>query len=224
MKIEITQPYARLLYPETREQGIALLRTVEGHGRISHRSEGKQTSTSWSRFIQAVVLNKGDWSITQHVHLTAEVLCDRAIGEEWLRHRIGEYTKESTRFVNYTQEGHPLQVIYPRTNIDTEVGQKATWLYGIRQAATCYENLIAEGWAPEDARTVLPLSTAALFRCTYALSMWRYVFLMRTTQEAHHQIRELMTELLVQFQERIPLLYDDIEPGSRQRDNLKKPR
>ena len=219
MKIEIVQPYARLLYPENREQGIHLLRTVEAHGRISHRSEGKQSETSWSRFIQALVLNRGDWSITQHVHLTAEVMCDRAIGEEWLRHRIGEYTKESTRFVNYTQEDHPLKVIYPREgepNID--------WIEAMYTAAGHYQLLIGKGWTPEDARTVLPLGTAALFRCTYALSMWRYVFLMRTTQEAHHQIRDLMTNLLIQFQARIPLLYDDIEPGARQRENLKKPR
>ena len=219
MRIEIVQPYVRLLYPENREQGIHLLRTVEAHGRISHRSEGKQTPESWGRFIQAVVLNRGDWSITQHVHLTAEVMCDRAIGEEWLRHRIGEYTKESTRFVNYTQEDHPLKVIYPREGEPSD-----TWKLSMWCAGESYTKLIAEGWAPEDARTVLPLGTAALFRCTYALSMWRYVFLMRTTQEAHHQIRDLMTDLLVQFQARIPLLYDDIEPGARQRDNLKKPR
>ena len=219
MKIEIVKPYAKLLYPETQEQGIDILRTIETHGRISHRSEGKQTPYSWSRFIQAVVLNRGDWSITQHIHLTAEVLCDRAIGEEWLRHRIGEYTKESTRFVNYTQEDHPLKVIYPQEGEPSD-----TWKLSMWRAGEDYTKLITEGWAPEDARTVLPLGTAALFRCTYALSIWRYVFLMRTTQEAHHQIRDLMIDLLIQFKDRIPLLYDDIQPGARQRDNLRKPR
>ena len=219
MKIEIIKPYAKMLKITTREQGIELLKEVESHGRISHRSEGKQTDDSWYRFIQAVVINRGDWSICQHNHVTAEVVCDRAIGEEWLRHRIGAYTKESTRFVNYTQPDHPLQAIYP-----LEGEPSRTWFAAVRDAGGYYQDLIREGWSPEYARTVLPLALAATFRATFALSMWRYVFLMRTTREAHPQIRELMTDLLNQFKESIPLLYDDIVPGARQRDNLRLPR
>lgn len=53
------------------------------------------------------------------------------------------------------------------------------------------------------------------------LRNWRHFLLMRTTKEAHPQMREVTIPLLVEFQEKIPILFEDIQPGARQVDNLK---
>jgi thymidylate synthase (FAD) len=42
------------------------------------------------------------------------------------------------------------------------------------------------------------------------------MLLMRTSKEAHPQMREVMIPLLAEFQERIPILFEDIVPLERQ--------
>src|ERR1041385_8556484 len=100
----IVEPYAKLLDIDTPEMGIALLKKIEWCGRISHRSEDAQTETSWDRFIRAVVLQHGDWSIVEHASATVDMLVDRGITHEIVRHRLFAFTQESTRFVNYEKK------------------------------------------------------------------------------------------------------------------------
>ncbi len=109
----IVEPYARMLDVLDREAGVALLRKVEARARISHRSEGLSTQDSWERLLQSVVLNHGDWSVTEHVSITVEAEIDRGVSHEWVRHRIGAYTQESTRFVNYAKNNQQLRFIKP---------------------------------------------------------------------------------------------------------------
>jgi thymidylate synthase (FAD) len=47
---------------------------------------------------------------------------------------------------------------------------------------------------------------------------------MRTTKEAHPQMRQVTIPLLQEFKDKIPLLYDDIQPEARQIDNMRLPR
>lgn len=218
--MNIVTPYAKISHSglQTRECGIELLRKIENIGRVSHRSEDKQTETSWERFISAVVLKHGDWSITEHVSVTVEALVDRGITHEWVRHRIGAYTQESTRFVKY---GNEVDVIAPMNATDTGYND---WYYVVNESSKYYNQLIYHGVKPQIARSLLPNALAAKLIVTYNLRNWRHFFLMRTTQESHPAMREVAIPLLQEFQEKIPLLYDDIEPNARQINNLSKPR
>lgn len=47
---------------------------------------------------------------------------------------------------------------------------------------------------------------------------------MRTSKEAHPQMRQVMIPLLAEFQRLVPVLYEDIIPGARQVDNITKGR
>lgn len=47
---------------------------------------------------------------------------------------------------------------------------------------------------------------------------------MRTTKEAHPQMRQVTIPLLAEFKEKIPILFEDIEPEARQVENLRKGR
>src|SRR5262245_31792326 len=103
--MEIVQPYAHLVGPFHPSapfrpvDGIALLRRIEWCGRISHRSEEAQTEDSWRRFLETVVLGHGDWSIVEHASVSVDMLVDRGITHELVRHRLASPTQESTRFV-----------------------------------------------------------------------------------------------------------------------------
>lgn len=202
--------------------GVELLKRIEYIARVSHRSEDLITYDSWNKFIRAVVLQHGDWSVTEHVSISVEAMVDRGITHEWVRHRIGAYTQESTRFVNYKKKIEPSFICPLTEDIGTE--ESGIWFESIRRAEEAYEELIDLGKSPQIARSVFPNALASKIVVTYNLRSWRHFFLMRTTKEAHPQMREVSVPLLREFQELIPILYEDINPESRQVDNLRLPR
>lgn len=237
--MELIQPYARILSPHE-SNGLALLKRVEWIGRISHRSEEAQTADSWRRFLQSVVLQRGDWSITEHVHVSVDSIIDRGISHEWVRHRIAAYTQESTRFINYARKNtatleylNPVKFICPPSIATWEFKEHAedpslnpyvVWLEGRRCDEQEYITLTANGIRPEEARSCLPNALATRLVATYNLRNWRHFFLMRTTREAHIQMRQVSIPLLDEFKHHIPLLFDDIEPEATQAENMKKMR
>jgi thymidylate synthase (FAD) len=223
---------------------------IEESARISHRSEDKITDDSWKRFIQAIVIDHADWSVTEHVMLTVDITTDRGITHELVRHRIASYTQESTRFVNYEKKMPPA-FIYPIPNVIckeclsgnevmwsvskglwghmNDVGMlepceyEQIWLSAIARAEQEYKRLLAAGWRPQEARSVLPNALAAKIRVSTNLRAWREIFLKRTTKEAHPQMLDVMVPLLAQFKQLVPLLFDDIVPGETQANNMRLP-
>jgi len=231
--MEIVEPYAKMYdiatmegrYPHqlqvTKENfGIPMLQAVELIARVSHRSEDSVTKDSWDKFIRSVVLQHGDWSVTEHCVVTVEAYVDRGITHEWVRHRLGAYTQESTRFVNYTKK-IGLKFIKPEGL--SEIAE-LEWFDHTRFSEEGYNSLIGLSVTPQIARSVLPNALASKLIVTYNLRMWRHFFLMRTTKEAHPQMRQVTIPLLEQFQSVIPILYEDIIPNARQVDNLRLPR
>lgn len=238
--MEVVRPYAQVLYPQvfSTTEGEELLRMIEWCGRVSHRSEENVTPTSWEKFIRSVVLGHGDWSIVEHAHVTVDAVVDRGVTHEWVRHRIGAYTQESTRFVNYAKKNtqtqeyiNPAKFICPpsifahkKEELPSHVGfanPYDVWIEGREYDEKEYLFYIANGIKPQEARTCFPNALASRLVATYNLRMWRHFFLMRTTREAHPQMREVTIPLLAQFKANIPILYEDIEPEAKQSDNLK---
>ena len=216
----IVEPYAKAIELNDIYAGIALLQKIEWAGRISHRSEDAQTTTSWEKFIRAVVLGHGDWSITEHASVTVDAVVDRGITHEWVRHRIGAYTQESTRFVNYEKK-RPASFVCPQGL----TGEQAwAWRRAIEECEEGYRDMIEQGCTPQIARSVFPNALSSRLVTTYNLRNWRHFFLMRTTREAHPQMRQVTIPLLAEFQAKIPILYEDIEPEAKQSDNTKKMR
>lgn len=218
--MELIQPYARMLKVPDVTAGIELLKHIEWCGRISHRSEDAQTDESYMRFIKAVVLGKGDWSIVEHSSVSVDAVVDRGITHEWVRHRIGAYTQESTRFVNYEKKMPP-KFIKPSISgaLENEV-----WDQCVIATEDAYQILIQGGCTPQIARSIFPNALASRIVTTYNLRNWRHFFLMRTTREAHPQMRQVTIPLLLEFQSKIPILYEDIEPEATQAENMKKMR
>jgi len=235
--MEIVTPYAHIAECDLPFSGVRALQKTEWIARKSHLSEDRITAISYDKFLRNVILSKGDWSVAEHVHITVDALVDRGITHEWVRHRIGAYTQESTRFVNYARKHtnidefvNPAKFIcppsilaYKHSNIpEGEIYDR--WVKGREQDEAEYLMYIENGIKPQEARTCFPNALAAKLIATYNLRMWRHFFLMRTSRESHPQIREVTIPLLQWFKEMIPILYEDIEPLSTQAENLKKMR
>lgn len=244
--MKIVRPYARVIEPDI---VAGALSRVEYAARVSHRSED-ESGLNTEKFIRAVVLNHGDWSVVEHVSVSAEFLVDRGITHEIVRHRIASYTQESTRFVNYAKKMAP-SFIYPKPDAECEYclsgmeprpseyptetkpwvhgdygycPYQPCWLTAIQSAEDQYCNLLDLKWRPQEARSVFPNALASKIVVTMNLRSWRHFFLMRTTKEAHPQMRQVTIPLLAEFQKLAPVLYEDIVPESRQVDNIAKGR
>jgi thymidylate synthase (FAD) len=249
--MQIIRPHANLQGILTLTQGEVLMSLIEDAARISHRSEDNKTAESWPRFIQNVVIDHGDWSVVEHITLTVDFMVDRGITHELVRHRLFSFTQESTRFVNYEKKMPP-SFIYPFPDVSCDYcsyGNPALhfpdgwfhspddpgpqikctyeryWLDFIANCEDTYKKLIKDKkWSPQMARSVLPNALASKIRMTGNLRNWRHFFLMRTTAETHPQMKQVTIPLLEVFKNRIPMIFNDVEPGSRQIDNLKKSR
>jgi thymidylate synthase (FAD) len=220
--MQIIYPSFEILDLESREQGVQMLRRVERLARISHRSEEAQTDVSWERFIKAVVVEKGDWSVTEHVSVTAIARVNRGVTHEVVRHRIGSYTQESTRFCNYGKNGKSTLEFIPSVGVKPE--DLFNWCFDLETIEGIYLRWLAKGYPPEVARDFLPNALASTIAFTYNLRTWRHIFMMRTTINTHRDFRETTLPLLKIFKERIPLLYDDLEPSQQQNISLARPR
>lgn len=217
---EIRTPWGML----TEERGIDLLRWIETNARISHRSEDLQSPSSWKRFIDAVVLKKGDWSVCETASVTVILRVDRGVTHELVRHRLFSFVQESTRFVNYgKRELEFVEPVWPSRE-QAHNPLFAPWKDHCHASEVDYLLMLEHGASPQIARSVLPNALAATISVTGNLRNWRHFLLMRTSRETHPDFRRVTIPLLAEFKRLIPLLYDDIEPEARQVDNLGKAR
>lgn len=225
--MNVVEPYFKIWNDDAEDgegfsvnNGLRMLKKIEHMARISHRSEEAVSKDSWARFLDAVVMGKGDWSVVEHASMTVVFYVDRGITHEIVRHRLASYTQESTRFVNYVKKMLP-NFIYPRKD-DWDIDED--WRITIQHCEEGYQRLIAKGWTPQEARSVFPNALGSKIAMTCNLRNWRHYLLMRSTREAHPQMRQVIDPLLSVVQNCIPLLYDDIVPGVPQAENLKKMR
>ena len=237
--MNIIKPYARLLPPPgsnlpdfTRFDGLDLLARVEWAARISHRSEEAVTSDSWDRFLRSVVLQHGDWSVVEHASVSVDFYVDRGVTHELVRHRLFAFTQESSRFVNYAKKMPP-SFVQPELSDDahrasngeaTELSQRQQWSHAINTAEACYRHLVASGVSPQIARSVFPNALASRIIVTGNLRNWRHFLNLRVTKESHPQMREVTIPLLKEFQNKIPILFEDIVPLCSQREAMSRAR
>lgn len=232
-KMKIIKPYARIIPDNfTLKDGVNLLKKIEWCARISHRSEEAKTEDSWDRFLRSVVLNHGDWSVVEHASISVDFYVDRGITHELVRHRLFAFTQESTRFVNYEKKMEPVFICpipmedrkYTQVPPDTELSVYDQWRSAINASELSYKGLIRNGVSPQIARSIFPNALASRIIVTGNLRNWRHFLLMRTTKEAHPQMREVTIPLLDEFKAKIPIFYEDIEPLAKQADNIQKGR
>lgn len=86
------------------------------------------------------------------------------------------------------------------------------WSSLCNYAENAYGNMIASGCTPEEARSVLPLSTKTEIVVTANLRELRHIFDLRVlgiTGAPHPQIRALMAPLLKELAEKLPVIFGD---------------
>ena len=193
------------------KDAVTILKNLEYAGRVCYNSVGKITDESYKLFIRNI-LKHGHLAVIEHESITAEVVCDRAIANQIVRHRLASYGQESTRYVNY-KEG--IEVIEPNCfwKIDDTKTQmrRAIWLNAMTYAEDSYQKMIEHGATPDEARSVLPSALATKLVMTYNLRQWRHFFKLRCEKHAHPQMKEIADMLLDEMVKYLPEIFGDIK-------------
>ena len=211
--------------------GIAILNKIEKAGRLCYKSEGNIGEvldqyngwTKWQNdsqmipsslpFIFKLLHQSQHESVIEHVSITVKFVTNRGVSHELVRHRLMSYSQESTRYCNYSKDkfDNSLTFIKPIWHDLNDGGASKVWEISMQMTEHDYFKLLELGWTPEKARETLPNSLKTEILVTGNLRNWRHILKLRTTKKAHPQIRCLMNSLLKDFQERIPVIFDDIK-------------
>lgn len=190
--------------------GLDLLKKIERAGRVCYKSEDRITEDSAEKFVK-MIIESGHESVIEHEKISVKIVCDRGVSHEIVRHRIASFSQESTRYCNYNKNkfGGEITVIRPLFwKEDSE--EFKIWVDCMRYVEKTYLSLIEKGAQPQEARSVLPNSLKTEIVVTMNLREWRHFFKLRTSERAHPQMRQIAKMILLDFQSRIPVLFDDI--------------
>ena len=194
--------------------GEEMLRRLERIGRVCYKSEGRITDTSYRTFLSNL-LARGHESVIEHEKVSVRLICDRGVTHELVRHRIASYSQESTRYCNYSLDQFGRELTFVKPCFWREDSQLyGIWEDAMRAAEDAYFRMLDAGASPQEARSILPNSLKTEIVATMDLREWRHFFKLRTAPAAHPQMREVACALLADFQQKVPVLFDDISPDS----------
>lgn len=201
---------ASVLLPAGQLDG-SLLKRLERYARVCYKSEEKMQDASHEHFLQHI-LNSGHESVIEHEKVTLMMVTDRGVTHEVVRHRLGSYSQESTRYCNYYKDkfNQEITVIKP-CFYEPDDPRYSLWEQSCAQAEENYFALLKLGATPQEARSVLPNSLKTELVVTYNLRQWRHFLSLRAARAAHPQAREIAIPILKHFQESLPDLFADID-------------
>lgn len=199
-----------MIVSDISDGGIKELQFVEQAARTCYKSEDKITEDGESaKALIKQLIKSGHEAMLEHSSLSVKFVVDRGASHEIVRHRLFSFAQESTRYCNYSKGkfGSEVTFIKPMFFVDKAL---AEWMQACGDAEKAYFKLLEMGATPQEARTVLPNSTATEIVVTGNYREWRHFLRLRTEKVAHPQMREVAIPLLKELQEKIPIIFDDI--------------
>lgn len=185
-------------------EGISQLKLIEYAGRTCYLSRAKTTDDSYERFIKSLV-ERGHESPLEHVSATMELITGRDVLAEITRHRLASFSVESQRYVRY-EDG--LTVIRPVHFDDWKCQVKNCWMDQMTAAEHAYQQMRLYDIPPEDARKVLPQSTATDIVMTANLREWLHILELRDSTRAYPEMRELAGMIRTELCSVYPYIFD----------------
>lgn len=188
---------------------------IEKAGRVCYKSEARITDGSAEKFISRLMDSKHE-SVLEHGSITVRIICDRGISHELVRHRLASFSQESTRYCNYSKDGfgHEIAVIdiasgfkYNLLANESDRIKYAIWINAMKDAERSYFDMINAGATPQEARSVLPNSLKTEVVVTANPREWLHIFRLRTSPQAHPQIREIMIPMQAEFAKYWPSIF-----------------
>ena len=200
--MKIIDQRVTLLDPATREEGIRQLKLVEYAGRNCYRSQDKITPDSYQGFKQRLI-EQGHHSPLEFAHLTVEIITSRDVMAELTRHRMASFAIQSQRYVMDDKTGDISFIrpdFYVPEDSDKTLVKKwlasRTWEQAMMYAERFYWDLHTQyECSLQDARKVLPNSTATVIVMQVNLRELLHIIELRTSPAAYPEMRTMMNLL-----------------------------
>lgn len=232
----LLKPRYKIETPIDGEHATRMLKLIESAARTCYKSECKTTDDSHKAFVRKIANVYKHESVIEHSSVTVRFIVDRGVSHELVRHRLCAFSQESTRYVDYSEDGATKgncqfiippwcndipegrwkyigeQLMSPNGDVCSEVISESSgeYLQSLQSAEDKYNKLSTLGWIPQQARDVLPNSTKTEIVVTTNLREWKHIFKLRADSKAHPQMREVMIPLLNEFKQHLPELFDSI--------------
>ena len=194
--------------------GEEILKKIERVARVCYKSEDKITEGSAEKMVRALI-KSNHMAMLEHYSFSVKFICDRGVSHEIVRHRVASYAQESTRYCNYSK-GNVGDVTFIRPCFFTENSvEMDNWVDSCMKAEQLYKDFILIGRTPQEARSILPNSLKTEVVMTANLREWRHFLSLRacgSTGKPHPQMLEVAVPLLKELRERVPVVFDDLEP------------
>lgn len=134
--------------------------------------------------------------------VTVKFICDRATALEFIRHRKMSINQESQRYCNYSKEKFGQEITFVEPCWEVSDLARYDFLEGLQRSENAYFHLLADGWKPEQARTILPNATKTTLLMTGFVSDWQHFFDLRAdgiSGKPHPSASELSIPLKQEF-------------------------
>lgn len=231
--MKIIDPTFEFVHALSREDAYRIMATA---ARNCYRAELNATPRTDVEIVDKI-MRLGHLSVIEHVVVTVNIICDRGVTHELVRHRLASYSQESSRYCNYSAEkfGRELTFIRPIQCSEQILGHhEVDWHDGIigslvngpinpelapadnvffwnqAVAERDYMNLLDCGWSPQEARAVLPNSLATKIAMTANLREWIHVFRMRCDLPAHPDMRQIMIPIMKSMLDLYPVVFQPV--------------
>lgn len=193
--------------------GIDAIKAIEYAGRNCYASQDKITEDSCLRFTESLI-KRGHEAPLEFADLTFDLTTSRAVLAEITRHRLSSFCVESQRYIQEAKTGHITFITpewyNPESGDSIVRNGSAAWYDSMLAAENTYKTLISLGLKPEQAREVLPNSTACRIIMKANVREWRHVFELRCSPAAYPQMRALALQMLKLASDAVPIAFDDL--------------
>lgn len=155
------------------------------------------------------------WSIFEQAYLTIEIQTSRAIAAQILRHRSFSFQEFSQRYAKVTEcEFYPArrQDEKNRQNSIDDLDESIKNWFNTIQTETwhrqfsLYQQALDKGIAKEQARFLLPLSTATKLYMSGNIRSWIHYLLLRLSKETQKEHRDIAESIKNIFIKELPNL------------------
>ena len=188
-------------------EGYTIEQWLERAGRTCYKSENKITENSAPKFIR-MLRKRGHHAMLEHAMASVRIIADRGLTHEIVRHRIASFAQESTRYCNYSKNKFDHQITVVKQPGLTDEQQKI-WNISMLNTEAAYFDLINAGVKAQIARSVLPIGIKSEIIISANLREWMHIFHMRCDTPAHPIIRKCAIEILKEFNNRLPSMYEN---------------
>lgn len=190
------------------DEGV--IKRLERYARVCYKSEDSAGAFNDPYFLKNLI-TRGHESVIEHEKVTVMFITDRGVSHELVRHRVGSYSQESTRYCNYGKGKYGSEITVIEPFFFKGKDSYRTWEAACRNAEQSYLALIGSNCTAQEARSVLPNSLKTEIVATFNFREWRHFFRLRASAASHPQMKQIAIPLLLRFCEKLGVLFDDLE-------------